>query len=307
VGFEPGGGYDFYARLIGNHLGRHLPGRPTLVVKNMGGVGSIKAANFLYANAERDGSVLGVIAQANALEQRLGNPGVKYNAARFNWIGRVTDNVELTVVWHSSEVQSIQDVLKREVVISATSPLGLSAQLPTALNRTAGTRFKVITGYRGSNGAMLAMERGEVEGSHAAWPTLKTSKIGWLQEKRIRMLVQYAPSRHPEMAHVPSMVELARPGNDRAAAALIASSAAIGRSLMAPPGVPEQRIAALRMAFEAMVKDPDFLAEIKKRRADFNPLNGASLAKLIADAVAAPDDIAALAKAAQTVGRKQEP
>lgn len=298
VGYNPGGGYDFYARLIASHLGDHLPGKPVVIVQNMPGVGSIKAANYIYQQAPRDGSVIGMVGDSIAIDQRLGKSAIQYDAARLNWIGRMADNVEVSVVWQTSPVQTIQQAMKQRVVCAGTSPDGTTFQLPAILNQTAGTKIEVVTGYDGTNGSLLAMERGETQCSHATWVTLAAQHADWVRDQKINVLVQYAPERIEGMRDVPTSVELARPGRDRAVAALFASAAAVGRAVMAPPEVPASEVELLRAAFMATMKDPKFLAAVHKANGDLAPLDGAELQKVIGDAMALPEDVAVAAREA---------
>jgi tripartite-type tricarboxylate transporter receptor subunit TctC len=304
VGYNPGGGYDFYARLIANHFGDHLPGKPVVIVQNMPGVGSIKAANYMYEQAPRDGSVIGMIGDSIAIDQRLGKSAIKYDAAKFNWIGRMADNVEVSVVWHTSPVQTIRQAMKQPVVCAGTSPSGTTFQLPTILNQTAGTKIEVVTGYAGTNGALLAMERGETQCSHATWVTIAAQHVDWVRDHKIKVLVQYAPKRSQGMPDVPTSVELARPGRDHAVAALFASAAEVGRAVMAPPEVPTSQVELLRSAFMETMKDPKFLADVRKSNGDLAPLDGAELQKVVDDAVATPDNVAAFARQALATAAK---
>ena len=297
VGYNPGGSYDFYARVVAKHMGAYLPGKPAIIVKNMPGVASIKAANYLYVQAPRDGSVIGEVTQTLAVDQRLKvNKNAHYDASKFNWIGRVASNVELSVVWHTSPAKTIEEAKKVEIVMGATSPRGTSVMFPTVLNRTAGTKLRMVTGYKGTTGALNAMERGEVQGSHTTWISLKTRHQAWLRDKTITILVQYGPSRHPDLPDVPTVVEAAKPGKDRAVAALVASSTDIGRSFLAPPEVPAGKVAALRAAFDKMMKDQKFASEVARFGGELLPLDGEGVEKLVAEALATPDDVAELAK-----------
>lgn len=305
VGYNPGGGYDFYARLLASHLGNHLTGKPVVIVQNMPGVGSIKAANYLYNQAPHDGTVIGMVGDSVAIDQRLGKPAIKYDAAKFNWIGRMADNVEVSVVWHTSPVQTIQQAMKQPVVCAGTSPSGTTFQLPTILDATAGTKIEVVTGYAGTNGALHAMEQGETQCSHATWVTLAAQHVDWVRDHKIKVLVQYAPERSEGMPDVPTSVELARPGRDHAVAALFASAAEVGRSVLAPPGISASEVKTLRAAFTATMKDPKFLADVKKANGDLAPLDGAQLQKVVNEAVATPDDVAAYARQALADALKQ--
>jgi tripartite-type tricarboxylate transporter receptor subunit TctC len=281
IGYAPGGGYDFFGRLVARHLGRHIPGQPTVVPQNMPGAGSLRAANFVYNVAPKDGTALGIVTQTVALEDAFGTPGVQYKATGFNWIGRATSNVDLLLTWHASKVKTFEDALKTDAPVAGTGPGSPAEFMPKVLNNVLGTKFKVITGYPGSNEGMLAMEKGEVDGATTSWNTLKTSKQDWLQNKQINLIVQYTPYRHKEIPNVPDMVELGKSDEQKQILGLYASGAVIGRSIFTSPGVPAERVKALRDAFTAMTRDPVFLAEIEQTKAEFDPMSGDELQKTI--------------------------
>jgi tripartite-type tricarboxylate transporter receptor subunit TctC len=265
----------------------------------MPGAGSLRAANFLYEVAPKDGTALGTITQSVALEEALGTPGARFKAAEFTWLGRVTTNVELTLTRQGSAGKTIQDVMTREIPVAGTGPGLASVVYPTVLNNIVGTKFNVVTGYSGSNESMLAMERGEVDGALTSWNSLKTTQKAALDEKRVNLLVQYTLEKHPDLPHVPTMVELARNPEDRQVLALYASGAAVGRAIMAPPNLVAGRTKVLRDAFDAMLTDAAFLDDIEKTKAEFDPLSGEKLAKLIADTANVPDAVRERARAAR--------
>lgn len=281
IGYNPGGTYDIYSRLAAAHLSRHIPGQPAIVPKNMPGVASLKAASYLYSQAPRDGTAIGMVAQSVALEQLLKNPGVQYDVAKFDWLGRLTTAVEVTVVWHTVPVKTIQDAMTRETVLGATSAGGTSDGMPKLMNKFAGTKFKLVLGYPGTTGAMLAMERGEVEGSHATAENLVIGKPDWLRDKTVAVLVQYSTERHRAFPDVPTMVELGKTPEDRQILKLFGDTAEIGRAILTPPDVPKDRLAMLRKAFDAMVTDPKFIAEMEQRKMEFDPMSGEELQKRI--------------------------
>lgn len=282
IGFDAGGSYDQFGRLVARHLGRHLPGKPSLVPQNMPGVAGLRAAAYLYEAAPRDGTALGMVAQTLALADKLGTPGIRYNAGEFNWIGRVTSSVEILISWHTSQVRTIADARKVAAPFAGTSPGAAAYDYPIVLNNIAGTRFKVVGGYQSAAPMMLAMERGETQGAFTSWNTIKTTRQEWLKNKTINIIVQFAETRHPDLADVPAMVELGTTDEDKRILALYASGATVGRSVIAPPGVPAERVAALRAGFEAMLRDDQFLAEIKRTGAEFDPMSGSALQKLVA-------------------------
>jgi tripartite-type tricarboxylate transporter receptor subunit TctC len=299
IGYSAGGGYDFYGRLVARHLGRHVPGQPAVVPQNMPGAGSIRAANYVYSVAAKDGTALGIVTQTIALEEALGTPGVQYKAAEFNWIGRTTSNVDVMLMWHTSKVKTFEDAYKYEVPVAGTGPGSASEVMPQLLDGLLGTKFKIIGGYPGATEGMIAMERGEVEGSHTSWNTVKLSKQDWLRDHKISILVQYAQERHPDLPGVPTMVEVGRTPEERQVLALYASGAVVGRAFFAPPRTPKQRVAALRTAFDAMLKDEQFLGEIKKTNAEFDPMSGTEMQAVIERAAAIPEAVRQRARAAR--------
>jgi tripartite-type tricarboxylate transporter receptor subunit TctC len=303
IGFGPGGSYDFYGHLVARHLGRFIPGRPTVVAENMPGAGSFKAANYIFNVAPKDGTALGIVTQTLALEEALGSPGVMYRAADFTWIGRATSIVEIEVAWHTSKVKSMADTLRLETPVAGTGSGSPSEGYPKLLNATAGTKFKVITGYTSSTDALLAVERGEVDGASTSWNTVKREKRDWLAEKTITILVQYTLERSPDLPDVPAVVELGRTPDDKETLAFYTASAEIGRSFLAPPGLPPERTRILRDAFDQMLKDKDFLADIEKTGVELNPASGAELEALIKTTAAAPKAIVERAKKALEAGR----
>ena len=303
IGFGPGGSYDFYGHLVARHLGRFIPGHPTLVAENMPGAGSFKAANYLFNVAPKDGTALGIVTQTLALEQALGSPGVRYRAGDFTWIGRATSIVEIEVAWHSARVKSIADTLSVETPVAGTGSGSPSEGYPRLMNAVAGTKFKIITGYTSSTDAMLAVERGEVDGASTSWNTVKREKRQWLADKTITILVQYTLARSADLPEVPAVVELGSSEADREVLAFYTSSAEIGRSFLAPPGLPPERTRILRDAFAAMLKDPAFLADIDKTGVELDPASGTAVEALVKRTVDAPPAIIERTRKALEAGK----
>ena len=303
IGFATGGTYDLYARLIARHIGRHIPGNPLIVAQSMPGAGSLKAANYIYAVAPRDGSALGIASQTVAMEEALGNPGVAYRSASFTWIGRAAAVVEVMVGWRGSSVASIRDALAMDVPIATTGPGSPSEGYPRLLNGAAGTRFKIISGYPASGDCLLALERREVEAAFTPWSALQATKADWLAAGKVNLLVQGTLERSAELPDVPSVVELGRTDEDRALLAFFASSAEIGRALLAPPELPAERTVALRAAFEATFADPEFLADAARAGAALSPLAGEKLQALVARTMTAQPAMIERMKAMLRVGR----
>ncbi len=296
IGYNPGGGYDIYARIIASALPRFIPGAPAIVPRNMPGAGSAIAANFLSGPVERDGLTIGMIGQQLSLAQALGDPVVKYDMRQFNWLGRVASNVEVTLVWHTSPVKTIADAQKREVTLAATSAGSTSHSMPLLVSRLTGARFRLVTGYPGITGGGLAMERGETEGTHATVDGLLFAKRNWMSEGKVSVLVQYAMERHPALPDTPAMTELGQSAEDKMILNLFASPAEIGRSVLMPPGVPPQHVATLRAAFSAMLEDPAFEAELKSKNLTFEPMKGVDLQQLVATALAISPSVIERAK-----------
>ncbi|MGH6769813.1 MAG: Bug family tripartite tricarboxylate transporter substrate binding protein [Xanthobacteraceae bacterium] len=282
IGYNPGGAYDIYARVAATLLPKYLPGSPKIVAQNMPGVGSAKAANYLFQQASRDGLTIGMIGQQLPVSQALGDASAKFDIRQFTWLGRFTSGGEATVVWHISPTKSLADAMKRETTLAATSAGSSSDSFPLLMNRIAGTKFKMHKGHRGITGTVLAMQRGETEGAHTTLEQLMFANRDWLRDKQVTVLVQYTPERHPSFPNVPAMTEFGKTPLDKQVLAMFAGTADIGRALMLPPGVPADRVALLRKAFDAMVKDPAFKAEVDKRNLEFGPMSGAELQKRVA-------------------------
>ncbi|MCC6887894.1 MAG: hypothetical protein IT536_05100 [Hyphomicrobiales bacterium] len=281
VGYTAGGSYDLYARLIARHLGKHIPGSPSVVVQNMPGAGSMKAANYIYQVAPRDGTALGMIVESAALEQVLGNAAVQYDAAKFAYVGRVATSTNIFMQWHTAKVQSIADLQRFETTVAGTGPGSIAETVPRLLNALIGTRFKIISGYPASTEGMLAMERGEVDGASSSWAAVFVSKQSLLKEKKIRIILQTQPERHRDLPDAPSLAELGNTAQDRQVTALYASGSGVGRSLLGPPGIPDARLRIMREAFGAMVRDPEFVADVKKLNVELDPLPGERVQELI--------------------------
>jgi tripartite-type tricarboxylate transporter receptor subunit TctC len=292
-----GGGYDTYARLIGRHLGRHLPGQPAIVPQNMPGAAGIRAANYLYAAAPKDGTAIGMLDQATYLDQVLGTPGLTADATRLNWIGRILSNSAVLYAWHLAKVKRIEDALTQELIVSTS---GAASRLNwTVLNNVVGTKLKIITGYQGSSDSRLAMIRGEVDALSQPWPVLKVEAEQLLRDRQINLLLQTGADKHPELAHVPNMIDLAKNEDDKTLLALFSSPSTIGRSIAAPPGLPAERVAMLREAFTATIKDPALIEEANRLKLELDPLDGAALQAAIAGTSVAPDVVARARRVAE--------
>jgi tripartite-type tricarboxylate transporter receptor subunit TctC len=281
IATAPGGDYDLRARLLARHLGRHIPGEPTIVPQNMpGGVG-LQAANYLAVKAPRDGTVLHAIMQNMSAHQAMGGGGVEFDTRRFFWIGNTTNSPNVINSWYTTGIKTIQDVMTRELVVGAPGTATSSVYYPKALNALAGTKFKIVAGYPGGNPVNLAMERGEVGGRGSnSWASWKSTHPDWLKEKKIYILVQIGLKRNPELADVPLMTELAKDEDGRAVLAFLSADTEITRAYVTTPEVPPERVEALRRAFDATMKDPAFLAEAAKTSMDISPSTGEEAQKV---------------------------
>jgi tripartite-type tricarboxylate transporter receptor subunit TctC len=283
IGYPPAGSNDIYARLLGRHLGKHIPGNPTVVPQNRPGAGSFLALAYVYNVAPKDGSVIGIGAPTAPLDEKLGTQGVRFKAAELNWIGRIDSLINMVFLWHTAPVKTIDDAFKIESKLSGTGVGSTVAIYPTVMNNVLGTRFKLIMGYKGSNDAQLAVERGEVEGHSTSWTAVKVAHPDWRPQKKINIVVQFSVKRHPEMADVPTVVELAKTDEQRKILGAVVNAAEIGTAFFTTPGTPPDRVETLRRAFDATLKDPEFLAEAERLKLTAGPLTGEELQKVVAE------------------------
>ncbi|MFM2445476.1 MAG: hypothetical protein RJB09_2662, partial [Pseudomonadota bacterium] len=281
VGYPPGGSNDVYGRAVARNIGRFIGGHPQVVFRNMPGAGSILAANHIYNVAPRDGTVLGLLAATNTLDEKLGAAGVKFETGKFTWIGRVAAGTNVTAVWRTSKLQTIQDAFTTEASLGATGAGSTVFIYPNVLNRVLGTKFKMVMGYGGSNEAMLAMERGEVEGHSTSLEAYKSARADWLKSGAVRVLVQYGLTRHPDLPDVPTCLELATTDEQRRILGAVVNATEIGKSILSTPGVPAERTRALRSAFMDMTRDGDFQSELEKMRVELTPMSGEKLQALV--------------------------
>ncbi|MEA3025656.1 MAG: hypothetical protein QOF91_941 [Alphaproteobacteria bacterium] len=292
VGFSAAGTYDATARLFARHLGKHLAGKPTVIVRNMPGAGSLVATNSLYSSAPKDGTTLGVVGGGIVLEPLLNNPQANYDARRFNWIGGRTPDNFLCLVWHTVPVNALQDVMRRETVVGATGPGSRTLTYPKALNELLGTKFKIVSGYPGGNEITLALERGEVEG-YCGWAlgSIRTRAPDWIRDGKIRPLAQFTLSKSGVLPNVPLAADLAGTENGRRAVEFFAADSVLAWPLLAPPDVPAERVIELRAAFTEMMQDPQLLAEAATQGLDIDPVSGPEIAALIDRLYSIPPDV----------------
>ena len=287
IGVGAGGEYDMQARLVARHIGKHIPGHPTVVPQNMTGAGGLKMINYLYGIAPKDGTNIGMIANAFPAMQAAGIPGVQFDAAKMQWLGTIAPVVETMAVWHTAGVKSIEDARQRETVAGASGRGAITFTYPAMMNELLGTKFKIVTGYPGGNAINLAMERGEVEARNNTWSSWKATKPDWLKEKKISVIAQAGP-RAADL-DAPSVEELARNAEDRLLIELVVSGTQLGRPF-ATNAAPAERVAALRAAFAATMKDPEFLAEAKSGF-EVDPVLGDKMQDIVRKVLATPKDV----------------
>ena len=302
IGYPPGGSNDVWARLIARHLGNHIPGKPSVVPKNTPGAGSFLAINQVFNSAPRDGTVIAIGAPTAVLDERLGSQGVRFKTAELSWIGRVDSLTNVLFTWKTSKMKVFEDALRYEVTMAATGVGSTVTVYPTVMNNVFGTKFKLIMGYRGSNEAMLAVERGEVEGHTTSWTALKVAHPDWVRDKLVSIFVQFAIKRHPDLADIPTVVDLGRTEEERRVLSAIMATVEIGAAFFSTPAIPADRLSALRRAFDATMKDPEFLADVEKTSLMVSPMTGEDLQKLVADVSNLPPALLDKVRAAYVTG-----
>jgi tripartite-type tricarboxylate transporter receptor subunit TctC len=282
VGVAVGSGYDINARLLARHLGAHVPGNPVVIVQNQPGAGSLTMTNQLYAAGPFDGTAIGASFNGMPTTPLLQPAGARFDPVKFNWIGSTNRETQVTYLWHTAPAQSLADLERTEVIVGAQAPGSTQYDFPLLANHLFGLKFKIITGYESTPKIHLAMERGEIHGNGATnWSTLKALNTNWLEEKKVRVIAQWALKGHPELAGVPLILDSAKTDADRAALRLVIARLEYGRPFFMPPQVPPERVAAVRRAFDAAVKDPAYLAEAEKSKVDVDPLTGEEVANLV--------------------------
>jgi len=279
----PGGAYDAYARLVSRHLGRKLPGNPTIIARNMPGGGGVIASNYLYNVAPQDGTTLAIITSSFANEQLFGNPQIRYDARKFPAIGRLLDTTSVLFFWHMSPIRTLDDMLTRPATMAISSVNEIPSYRLTAMNRFVGTKFKSIPGYPSARDYVMAVERGETDGGSSTFIGLSQLFSGYLREKKLNVLVQFALTRDPHMADVPTVLELAKDEDSTQVFKHLVSNDEIGRSLLTTPNLPPARLALLRDAFEAMLADAEFQAEAAQLKLPLAPRTGEEMQKIVAD------------------------
>jgi tripartite-type tricarboxylate transporter receptor subunit TctC len=293
IGYSVGGGCDIYARANAPHIGKHIPGNPTVVPKNMTGAGSLKLANWLYQVAPKDGTAIGAIGRGTAFDPLFKLKGAQFDATKYNWLGSANDEVSVCVAWHGYGVTKFEDLKTHDLVVGGTGASADTDQFPKIVNAVLGTHFKIITGYPGGNEVGLAMERGEVQGRCGwSWSSVKSLHLDWVKDKKIFVLVQLSLSKHPDLPDVPLVMDFAKSEDQQQIFKLIFARQVMGRPSLAPPGVPKERAEALRKAFVDTMKDPEFLSDAEKSQLEINPVSGADVEQLVKELYQTPKPLA---------------
>ena len=288
IGFGVGGGYDMWGRLIARHIGKHLPGKPTVIPQNMPGAGSFVAASHIYNAAPKDGTVFGIIARDAALGPLTGAPGARYDATKLSWIGTPTKETNVCMAYHTAAVKTAQDLFEKQLILGDTGPGTGTRIFPKVLSQVLGMKFKNVGGFPSSADVFLSMERGEVEGFCESLDSIKSRRPDWIPTKKVNLLFQGGVERNPELNDIPIAIDLAKTPDDKLLIEFLYAGQGIGRPFVAPPDLPPERLKMLRDAFSAVMKDPEFVADVKKSKLELDPEDGEHLAALISKIYATP-------------------
>lgn len=290
VAFGPGGGYDNWGRLVGRHMGKYLPGNPSAIIQNMPGAGGYVAASWIYNLAPKDGSTIAIISRDVAVGPIIGAPGARFDALKMNWLGTPATDTNVCIANNNAAVQSVDDLTKKELIVGDVGPGSGTHTYPAALNELIGTKFKLVSGFRSSADVFLAMERGEVDGICESLDSVIGKRPDWITSGTVRILFQGGAEVN-EHVKAPFVTELAKTEEQKAAIRFLYAGQGIGRPFVAPPGLPADKLAALREAFAKVMKDPEFIAEAAKMKLEVEPKDGAHLEALVRDIYASPKEI----------------
>ena len=298
-----GSTYDIYARVLARHFGDHIPGKPVIVVQNMIGAGGLKVEQYIYKIAPKDGTIVGTIGRGLPFEPMLGENAIGVDPLKFTWLGSMNRDVSLAMSWHTSKIKTFAELQQHQLLVPGTGAGADSEIMPLAFNRLAGTKFKIIEGYRDTAVAALAMERGELDGlAYWSWSAVMAAHPDWVRDKKVNLLFHTGLNPIPQAPAVPSIRNLVANPTDKAALAFLLAREIMGRPFLAPPDLPADRAAALRSAFAATLRDPAFRADAKRTRLDVAPVTGAEVDTLLKDSANAPKDV--IARVKEALGRK---
>ena len=302
-----GGTYDLYARLVSRHWGDKLPGNPRVLVEYMPGNSGTRVLNYLYMQAPRDGSIIDTVNSAMAFYQRIGQPGIQYDANKLNWIGSLTRAYDGVTIYDRGKVKTIEDAMKTQVIVGASGAAGTMAAYPAFMNHVLGTKFKIVMGYQGGSDVLVAMERGEVDGpGNRPWSTWKVIRPEWYQDKKIIPLVQLSLKKAPDLPDVPLLIDLARNEEEREMFYFLSSHTPMEQPFVGAPGMDAKLLATYRKAFTEMYNDADFLADAKKSRMELDPHSGEEVQEIVKGTLATPQHIVDRVKTALTVSGADE-
>jgi tripartite-type tricarboxylate transporter receptor subunit TctC len=292
---DVGGGYDASARLLARFMGNHLPGKPQIVVQNMPGAGGIKAANYLYNVAPKDGLTIGGVHRTVPQAPQLGLPGTQFDASKFNWLGSMNNEVSVCIAWHEAPVKTIEEAMTKTLIVGG-SGANDTEQFPAVLNNIIGTKFKVISGYPSGTAVGLAMERREVDGRCGwSWSSVVTQQGDWLRDKKVNILLQISLAKHPDLPNVPLVMDYAKTEQDKQVLEFLFARQIMGRPFLAPPSVAPHVVAALRQAFDDAVKDPALIAEADKQKQELTPVSGDAVQTLVEKLLKTSKEVVAIA------------
>src|SRR5262245_8243708 len=287
-----GGGYDLYGRMVARHIGRYLPGTPTVVPQNMPGAGSLIAANWLANVAPKDGTAIAIIPSATLFENLLGNAQARFDARKFHWLVSLNDYTAVAAAWHEAPLMTVSDLFSMEFLVGSNAPASDTTVWPLLLNALIGTKTKVVKGYAGTAGIALAMERGEVQGVIGDdWASIKANKASWLRENKVRILMQMTAGRHADLPQVPLAGEFAKDDDNARVLALFVARQRYGRPFLAPPGTPDAAMAVYRDAFAKLVADPDFMRDTSQAQLIIKVASGAEVTRLVVEIHGAPKPV----------------
>ena len=307
VGSAAGDGYDLNARMLARHWANHIPGKPQIVIQNQPGAASVPMTNALYNGAPRDGTTIGAPINGMTTAPLVTPDIVRFDLAKLIWIGSTNRDIQITYLWHTSPIKTPQDLLTQEVVVGATSAGTTHVDYPALARALFGLKFKLISGYQGTGPVHIAMERGEVAGFGAnGWLALKALRSDWIADGKVKIVMQYGMTRAPEFPHVPAIGELATSDADRQALEMMVTRLQFGRPFFLPPEVPAARVAALRRAFDATMKDAAYLAEAAKAMLDISPMAGEEIGPLVARVLATPPPVVARVRDALADGAQNK-
>lgn len=293
IGFSPGGGYDTYGRLVARHIGKYIPGNPTIIPVNMEGAGSLRLANWLYNAAPNDGLVIATVNRGIPFEPMVGKREfAQFDATKFTWIGSANNETSICAAWERTGITRIEQLYDQELFVGGTGPSADDHVFPTLVRGVLGLQMRLVTGYAGGNDVDFAMERGELDGRCGwSWSSVKSTRRAWLDDGNINILLQLAMQKAPDLPDVPLVMDLAETEDDRQILRLFMLRLVLGRPYLGPPGIPVDRADALRRAFDQMVLDQQFLSEAARSRLEISPTTGEEVQQLLAEAYATPREL----------------